>query len=202
MRTRTNASSRPRSASSPYSATYRKRGMVRAPDDDDLWIDFRRRRRRRFNANYARRTLDRGAESHMWRTNHAAMQNFILGGDEFIPMQTASNYAHRMRGPYRAALPTRPKDHPHLYAIPGNHDWYDGLTAFLRLSHRTVGGGLRTLQSRSYFALRLTHKYCLWGSTSSSRHDWTRRKSSTSAPCPSRCSLGTGSFSARQNRAG
>jgi hypothetical protein len=40
--------------------------------------------------------------------------------------------------------------HPHLFAIPGNHDWYDGLRAFTRLfcQERWIGGW-KTYQSRS-----------------------------------------------------
>ena len=51
-----------------------------------------------------------------------------------------------------------------MYAVPGNHDWYDGLTGFLRLftQHRWVGGWT-TRQSRSYFAVELPHNWWLWG---------------------------------------
>src|SRR6185312_14356891 len=53
---------------------------------------------------------------------------------------------------------------PALYALPGNHDWYDGLTAFLRVFARREGttiGAWRTAQSRSYFALRLPRRWWL-----------------------------------------
>ena len=53
---------------------------------------------------------------------------------------------------------------PHLFAIPGNHDWYDGLTSFCRLfSQERWIGGWQTRQSRSYFAIRLPHNWWLWG---------------------------------------
>ncbi len=55
-----------------------------------------------------------------------------------------------------------------MLALAGNHDWYDGLTTFLRLF--CVGrpiGGWRTEQTRSYFAARLPHDW--WGWTSSGR---------------------------------
>jgi hypothetical protein len=50
-----------------------------------------------------------------------------------------------------------------MYALPGNHDWYDGLTAFLRLFARADGnvGGWRTRQTRSYFAIQLPHRWWL-----------------------------------------
>ncbi|HWS36119.1 MAG TPA: metallophosphoesterase, partial [Actinoplanes sp.] len=58
------------------------------------------------------------------------------------------------------ALPESPAGvpRPTLYALPGNHDWYDGLTAFLRLFARRKDGhigGWRTGQRRSYFAIKL-----------------------------------------------
>ncbi len=50
--------------------------------------------------------------------------------------------------------------------MPGNHDWYDGLTAFLRLFARKRNaefGGWRTEQRRSYFAVKLPHGWWLLG---------------------------------------
>jgi hypothetical protein len=48
--------------------------------------------------------------------------------------------------------------------LPGNHDWYDGLTNFLKLfcQGRSLGNW-HTQQKRSYFALQLPHGYWLWG---------------------------------------
>ena len=55
-----------------------------------------------------------------------------------------------------------------MFAIPGNHDWYDGLSAFARLFCSNVGGrhfaGWRTRQRRSYFALKLPCRWWLIGS--------------------------------------
>jgi hypothetical protein len=88
----------------------------------------------------------------------------VLGGDEVYPSATTANYEHRLAGPFRAALPWTRHPHPHLFALPGNHDWYDGLTGFLRLfgQGRWVGGW-RTSQRRSYFAVRLPYRWWLWG---------------------------------------
>ena len=54
--------------------------------------------------------------------------------------------------------------HPAMYAVPGNHDWYDGLTGFLRLfgQGRWIGGWT-TRQTRSYLAVQLPHHWWLWG---------------------------------------
>ncbi len=57
---------------------------------------------------------------------------------------------------------------PAVLAIPGNHDWYDGLTAFSRLFMEpgTRIGGFETVQSRSYWAVDVTvdgRRWWLWG---------------------------------------
>lgn len=89
----------------------------------------------------------------------------IMGGDEVYPTASRSEYESRLVGPYEAALKkTKPPDHPHLFAVPGNHDWYDSLTSFTRLfcAQRWLGGW-KTRQERSYFALKLPNKWWLMG---------------------------------------
>ncbi|HEX8695622.1 MAG TPA: hypothetical protein VF746_24625 [Longimicrobium sp.] len=89
----------------------------------------------------------------------------MMGGDQVYPTASKQEYGDRTEGPYEAALPCHPEGtHPHLYAIPGNHDWYDGLTAFTRLF--TQGrwiGGWQTQQARSYWALKLPHGWWVLG---------------------------------------
>jgi len=74
--------------------------------------------------------------------------------------------------PYNWAF-TTDKPERKLFAMPGNHDWYDGLTAFDglfcsardRMSHG-IGkkiGGWRSQQHRSYFAIKLPHNWWIWG---------------------------------------
>src|SRR4051812_32145628 len=74
----------------------------------------------------------------------------VLGGDEVYPTPSSTGYEDRMKGPYRAALPSGVADPPPvLVALPGNHDWYDGLTAFLRaFTQRRPVGAWRTVQTR------------------------------------------------------
>ncbi|GAB3394380.1 hypothetical protein GCM10027568_24910 [Humibacter soli] len=80
----------------------------------------------------------------------------VLGGDEVYPTASAEAYEDRMLGPYRAAAPAGEHPDALLFALPGNHDWYDGLTSFLRIfTRRQVVGSWQTVQSRSYFALKL-----------------------------------------------
>ncbi|MGW5425312.1 hypothetical protein [Streptomyces sp. NPDC003943] len=90
----------------------------------------------------------------------------VLGGDEVYPTASATGYEDRMKGPYRAALPALPEaaDPPLMVALPGNHDWYDGLTAFLRMFTQTRPiGAWQTRQARSYFCVRLPERWWLVG---------------------------------------
>jgi hypothetical protein len=95
----------------------------------------------------------------------------VLGGDQTYPVATTDDYTNRLAGPFEAALPWTVDDHPTIYALPGNHDWYDGLTGFLRqfAQHRWIGGW-RTRQNRSYFAIQLPHRWWLWGMDIQSDH--------------------------------
>lgn len=97
----------------------------------------------------------------------------VMGGDQAYPYGSPENYRERFYDPYFAARPwghvagsTDPaKNSRPLYAIPGNHDWYDGLTSFIRQfcqPGRWIGCW-RTQQRRSYFAIKLPHGIWLWG---------------------------------------
>ncbi|KAK9862826.1 hypothetical protein WJX84_007158 [Apatococcus fuscideae] len=53
---------------------------------------------------------------------------------------------------------------PTCFAIPGNHDWIDGLETFQRhIHHKGWLGGWLLPQEASYFALRLPHGWWLLG---------------------------------------
>jgi hypothetical protein len=90
----------------------------------------------------------------------------VMGGDQVYPTSSREEYHNRMWGPYECAF-LRDRctgAHPQLYAIPGNHDWYDGLNNFLKFfCQQRRMGGWQTKQHRSYFALRLTPTCWLWG---------------------------------------
>jgi 3',5'-cyclic AMP phosphodiesterase CpdA len=110
----------------------------------------------------------------------------IMGGDEVYPTPSTDQYYDRLLYPYSEAYQERwaEEDSPDLYAVPGNHDWYDGLRAFFPLfcrrsikiegragvdRHGRVIGGRKTQQTRSYFALRLPKGWWLWGMDSQIR---------------------------------
>jgi len=70
----------------------------------------------------------------------------LFGGDTAYPVATADEIFRRVLEPWNELLePTfDPAAPPRLLlAIPGNHDWYDGLDGFGRLFRRTAGDGLR-----------------------------------------------------------
>jgi Calcineurin-like phosphoesterase len=88
----------------------------------------------------------------------------IFGGDEAYPTASRKEYNERLLGPYETALRYSSDPHRHVFAIPGNHDWYDSLVTFTRFfTSRRWFAGWRTRQSRSYFALKLPHNWWLLG---------------------------------------
>ena len=93
-------------------------------------------------------------------------QVLVLGGDQVYPVAKREYYEDRLVGPLEAAFPPEADKaaRPRLFAIPGNHDWYDGLTNFTKIfcQGRTLGNW-QTQQERSYFAVELPHGWWLWG---------------------------------------
>jgi Calcineurin-like phosphoesterase len=89
----------------------------------------------------------------------------LLGGDLVYPAADRVEYDQRLVKPYEIAFPPRTREeHPHAFAIPGNHDWYDSLISFSRLfCSKRWFSGWRTRQSRSYFALKLPHGWWFLG---------------------------------------
>jgi len=81
----------------------------------------------------------------------------VMGGDQVYPFASNAGYKRKLVRPYRSALPcTKEKEAPTVFAIPGNHDWYDGLTGFMRrFAQGGWLGGWRTQQTQSYFAIKL-----------------------------------------------
>ncbi|GAA4200209.1 metallophosphoesterase [Actinocatenispora rupis] len=134
--------------------------------DDELWFDFVADIGDGFDATYSMAWLlgqpslsPDGVDGELPRG-----RVLVMGGDEVYPTPSWRRYEDRTKGPYQAALPGRDgEERPTLYALPGNHDWYDGLTAFLRLFGKgSRFGGWRTRQARSYFALSLPHRWWLF----------------------------------------
>ncbi len=104
-----------------------------------------------------------------------AAKLLIMGGDQVYPFPTRQAYRERLETPYKLALPgdESPNAPPRreLFVLPGNHDWYDGLTSFdfmfckarYGLAKENRFGGWLCPQHRSYFALKLPHNWWIWG---------------------------------------
>ncbi|MFN3746624.1 MAG: hypothetical protein ACK4TL_18130 [Hyphomicrobiaceae bacterium] len=96
----------------------------------------------------------------------------IMGGDQCYPQATREEYKLRLQTPYDWAYNV-PVAERKLFAIPGNHDWYDGLSAFDslfcsardRMSQQNGNkiGGWQCKQHRSYWAIELPYRWWIWG---------------------------------------
>lgn len=136
--------------------------------EGELWLDYVADLGDGFNSTYSMAYLLAQPELEVDGRPLPRGQVLLMGGDQVYPTASAPAYEDRCKGPYTAALPGPPLSGPQptLYAVPGNHDWYDGLTAFLRLFARQRDaslGGWKTKQSRSYFAVRLPANWWLFG---------------------------------------
>ncbi|HMN71692.1 MAG TPA: metallophosphoesterase [Rhodoblastus sp.] len=137
-------------------------------DDGALWVDYIADLGDGFDATFAIASLL--AREKLTIGGHATQRGrlLVMGGDEVYPLASPENYQRRLRDPYDWAFPDPDPESdagPLVYAIPGNHDWYDGLVIFLGLFTRRDRlhlGGWRSRQGRSYFALQLTRDWWLW----------------------------------------
>jgi len=139
-------------------------GRTIAPREE-LWLDYVADTGDGFNATYAV-AYSLGRDSlKVGKQELPRGQVLVMGGDAVYPTPSPADYDDRLRGPYHAALPdVASGGKPTIYALPGNHDWYDGLTAFFRVftGAKTTIGAWTTRQKRSYFALRLPHGWWLF----------------------------------------
>lgn len=136
-------------------------------DGQEIWFDFVADLGDGFNATYTIAYLM--AQDALTVDGHDPLPRghfTVMGGDEIYPTPTWERYKTKTKGPYEAAMPVSPPGGPtpNLYALPGNHDWYDGLTSFMRLfaksgTHKI--GGHCARQSRSYFAIELPQRWWL-----------------------------------------
>ena len=130
---------------------------------DELWIDYVADLGDGWDSTY---TVAELLARDSLKFNHIETRRgdiLVMGGDQVYPAAGAAEYQSRLVNPYRCALPWVEGERPALFAIPGNHDWYDGLGSFLKLfcQNRSLGGWC-TVQDRSYFALKLPHHWWLW----------------------------------------
>jgi hypothetical protein len=137
--------------------------------EGELWIDYAADLGDGFDSTYTvarllaapELSLTHGGQIHTLPRGRL----LVMGGDQVYPTAGFDEYSNRLLKPYEAAFPRSPQgQEPHLYAIPGNHDWYDGLSSFTRIfCEQGWLGGWKTQQHRSYFAVKLPHNWWLWG---------------------------------------
>ena len=131
----------------------------------DFWLDYVADTGDGWNSTYA--IADALAEPALEldfdgrRERLEAGRVLVFGGDEVYPYPSRAEYEVRTESPYRCAFAGRA--HPEVFAIPGNHDWYDSLVAFSRTFCRPERNfaGCKTRQTRSYFALKLPANWWL-----------------------------------------
>jgi len=134
-----------------------------APPRDELWFDYLADAGDGWYPTHAIASLVAQEQLKVDRLELPRGRFLVMGGDEVYPTASQKFYRERLVAPYEAALPRTKPPHPHLFAIPGNHDWYDGLVSFSRrFTHGRWIGGWLTRQARSYFALKLPHRWWLW----------------------------------------
>ena len=136
-----------------------------SPAIGDFWLDYAADIGDGWNATYA--VADAIARPELKLEHQGRLETtqagkvLVFGGDEVYPYPSRNEYEVRTETPYRLAFAGRAR--PDVYAIPGNHDWYDSLVAFSRTFCRPERGfaGGATKQTRSYFALKLPANWWL-----------------------------------------
>jgi hypothetical protein len=155
-------------------------------EDGRFWLDFVADSGDGWNSTYAiarllaQKDIKIGVDPALPRARLV-----VMGGDQVYPTASRESYDDRLIGPFETAFEQcghwPDAERPDLYAVPGNHDWYDGLNAFFGLFCRRqikpkagigtkrdgkVIGGRQTRQTRSYFAIKLPGDWWLWGTDS------------------------------------
>ncbi|AUM65358.1 hypothetical protein C0R09_12955 [Brevibacillus laterosporus] len=137
---------------------------------EEVWIDYVSDLGDGFNSTYtiayylSRPTLclEDTDSNHSHITSRGNI--LVFGGDQVYPTANKKAYETRLITPYYLAMRYSEHPHPQVFAIPGNHDWYDGLVAFTRLfCSRKWFNGWQAPQQKSYFAIKLPHHWWLLG---------------------------------------
>jgi hypothetical protein len=143
-------------------------------DGNTVWVDYIADLGDGFDSTYAMASLVSAPQINIEGTGSLpGAKLLIMGGDQVYPFPTRAEYRERFTMPYSTALPSAPDGSWRrlLFVLPGNHDWYDGLSSFdhmfckARFGHAAENriGGWLCPQHRSYFAIRLPHNWWIWG---------------------------------------
>lgn len=146
-----------------------KKGVCRRRKNAEIWLDYVADLGDGFDSTYAIAYLIGQQRIEVGGHDLPRADCLVMGGDEVYPYASREDYLQRMQRPYKAAFPkteTPGAEHPPVYLIPGNHDWYDGLTLFLAKfcrGRKTPLGSWMASQRRSYFAAHLGDNWWIWG---------------------------------------
>lgn len=139
------------------------------PDADGaVWLDLVADLGDGFDSTYATAVLLSRAELDVGKLKLPRGQVLVMGGDQVYPAASEQAYRNQLRQPYAWAFPDHDRKADEgvpVFAVPGNHDWYDGLVLFLAFFCRDKPwhiGSWRTRQRRSYFAFQITDTWWLW----------------------------------------
>jgi hypothetical protein len=136
----------------------------------ELWLDYVADTGDGWNSTYAiaqslaQPTLDVSNKDATHSTKRGEV--LVFGGDEVYPVASRDTYERRLLAAYRTALPETAPPHPRVFAVAGNHDWYDSLVSFTRIfcsGGKRWFAGWETHQTRSYFAVKLPKGWWLIG---------------------------------------
>ena len=146
-------------------------------EDGAIWVDYVADVGDGFDSTYAIASLmaqeKLGVEGH--ETPLPGGHFLIMGGDECYPYASVKEYQRRLIDVYdlttHHASSEDGGENRKLFLVPGNHDWYDGLSSFDQifcqrrdgLSQGVTLGPWRGEQHRSYFAIKLPHDWWIWG---------------------------------------
>ena len=136
-------------------------------DDEELWFDYVSDLGDGFEPTYTVALLPRPADARARARRpalgHQAGRAPRHGRRPGLPHRDPHGVREPTRRPVPGGAPFVHPDPPKVYAIPGNHDWYDGLTNFIRIFCRNQWiGAWQSIQERSYFAVQLPQRWWLW----------------------------------------
>ena len=132
----------------------------------ELWIDYVADTGDGWNSTYAVAHALAQPTLRLDNITTERGQLLVFGGDEVYPTASRAEYERRLIAPYETALPRTSTPNPKVFAVAGNHDWYDSLVAFSRIfcsGGKRWFAGWQTHQTVSYFACKLPHDWWLVG---------------------------------------
>ena len=143
--------------------------LIKKLEEGEIWLDYVSDTGDGFDSTFtiAKLLAEKDLQVGNNKTSIPRGDILIMGGDQVYPVASREEYRNRLQGPFERAFQKdtiQEKDAPFLFAIPGNHDWYDGLTNFMKIfcQQRHIGNW-KTKQERSYFAIKVQPNLWIWG---------------------------------------